>query len=106
MEVIKISDQQTKLSNLKVFSLGQLKKLNEYSISSAEQFVGACATPEGFTGIKQMLDLSQNKLDQMLYEVKNQLPVELAELLSKPTSFSPSLGARQPKKKVGKKKNI
>jgi hypothetical protein len=106
MEVNIIPNQQTKLSDLKLFSSAQLKKLNEYSISSAEQFVGACATPEGFAGIKQMLGLSQNKLNQMLYELKNQLPIEMAELLSKPTSFSPSMGARQPQKKAGKKKKI
>jgi hypothetical protein len=34
----------------------------------------------------------------MLYQVKNQLPTKMAAKLSKPTEFSPPLGARKPRK--------
>jgi hypothetical protein len=102
--VINIANEQIKLSDLNIFSADQLKKLQDYSISSAEQFVGICATPEGFSGLRQALGVSQNQLNQMLYEVRTHLPPELAELLSKPTMFSPALGARKPKKKYKSRK--
>ena len=93
-----IKTDQVKLTDLSIFSSEQLKKLQEYNISSAEQFVGVCATPEGFNGIMQTLGVNQSTLNQMLYQVKNHLPPELAKLLSKPTLFTRPLGARKPKK--------
>jgi len=98
MVVDKITDEQLKLSNLRIFSEVQLKKLQEYSILTAEQFVGLCATPEGFSGVMNVLNLSRDGLNKMLYQVKNQLPTKMAAKLSKPTEFSPPLGARKPHK--------
>ena len=66
-----IKTDQVKLTDLSIFSSEQLKKLQEYNISSAEQFVGVCATPEGFNGIMQTLVVNQSTLNQMLYQVKN-----------------------------------
>jgi hypothetical protein len=40
LDVDIIAGEQIKLSNLNIFSVEQLKILQEYSISSAEQFVG------------------------------------------------------------------
>ena len=99
MDVVIITGEQIKLSNLNIFSVEQLKILQEYSISSAEQFVGVCATPEGFNGIMRALGVTYPKLNKMVYEVKNHLPPDLAKLLSKPVEFSPPLGARRPRKK-------
>lgn len=94
-----IKDEPIKLINLNIFSIKQLKILQEYNISSAEQFLGICATPQGFKGIMQALSITQLKLNQILLELKNQLSPELAELLSQPAEFAPPLGARKPRKK-------
>jgi len=94
-----IKDEPIKLITLNIFSIEQLRVLQEYNISSAEQFVGICATPQGFKGIMQALGISQSKLTQFLFEVKNRLPPDLAELLSKPSEFTPPLGARKPRRK-------
>jgi hypothetical protein len=93
-----IKGEQIQLRDLKIFSDYQLKKLQEYNIATADQFVGVCATPEGFNGVMQALLVSRIKLNDMLYQVKNHLPTDLAELLSKPSTFIPPLGARKPRK--------
>lgn len=98
MAVDIIKDDQLKLGNLNIFTEEQLKKLQEYNISTAEQFVGSCATPEGFKGLVNLLSINKTELNILLIQVKNKLPAELAELLSKPVTTIPPLGARNPKK--------
>ena len=99
-----ITEEQVKLNKLSIFSENQLKKLQEYNISTAEQFVGSCATPEGFSGIMDVLSLNKPQLNELLYQVRNQLPPKLAELLSKPVVSIPPMGVRKPRK--GKKKDM
>jgi len=89
------------LNKLSIFSEGQLKKLLEYNISTAEQFVGSCGTPEGFSGIMVVLEFNKLQLNEVLHQVKKHLPPELAELLSKPVVNIPPMGARKPKGRVG-----
>ena len=100
-----IYNERLKINELNIFSEEQVKKLQEYNISTAEQFVGACATHEGFNGIRQLLGLTQIQLDQMLYLVKKQLPSDIAEMLSKPITKTPPLGARKPRKKQNVRKS-
>ena len=102
--MIDIKGEQLKLIDLKIFSDEQLKTLRDYNILTAEQLVGLCATKEGFNGIMLVLRINKNKLNKILYEVKNHLPPELAEILSKPSTFLPPLGARKPRKKEKTKK--
>jgi len=71
---------------------------------SAEQFVGMCATSEGFNGILQALNLTKTELNELINNVKKHLPPDLAELLSKPATITPPLGVRKPRK--FKKRNI
>ena len=95
--------ENVKLRELQIFSSEQLKVLQEYSILTAEQFVGICATNEGYTGVMGALCVTRESLDQMLIQVKNQLPTELSDLLSKGATISPPLGARKPVKKKMRK---
>ncbi|WP_455392120.1 hypothetical protein [[Eubacterium] cellulosolvens] len=94
-----IKNEPVKLSDLKIFSAAQLEILQQYSITSAEHFVGVCATPEGFKGVMGALGVTETKLNKMLSGVKSRLPPELTELLSKPIEVTPPLGARKPLKK-------
>jgi hypothetical protein len=109
--VVSIADEQIRLGDLNIFSNEQLKELSNYNILTAEQFVGTCATPEGFKGISRVLNVPppilQKILQNLLEQVKSQLPTELAKLLSEPVAFTPPLGARKPNKtkKRGGKKN-
>jgi hypothetical protein len=96
--VVSIADEQIRLGDLNIFSNEQLKELSNYNILTAEQFVGTCATPEGFKGISRVLNVPPPILQNLLEQVKSQLPPELTKLLSEPISFSPPLGARKPNK--------
>ena len=101
-----ITNEPVKLNEINIFSEAQLKKLLEYNISTAEQFVGSCATPEGFSGIMKVLGLNKLQLNEVLHQVKKQLPPELAELLAKPVVNIPPMGARKPKGRRVKKKGM
>jgi hypothetical protein len=109
LDVDKIIDEERSLKRLNIFSDDQLDKLREYSIFTADQFVGLCATPEGFNGVKSALGLTQTSLNNIIIQVKRQLPSDLAKLLNKPSTITPPLGARKPRKsrktRKTKKKN-
>ncbi len=95
-----IRSKQKKLKDLNIFTSEQMQILQEYNISTPEQFIGICATSEGFQGILQALDVTSEVLYEILNQVKKHIPNRLAEVLSKPVEKVPSLGARKPKKKT------
>lgn len=95
--------KRVKLDDLNIFSKVQINKLHEYGISSAEQFVGLCATIEGLKGARLALSVTQIELKGLLNQVKTHLPSDLSELLSKPAPNVYQLGARDPQK-IRKKK--
>ncbi len=77
-------NKEKNLQELNILSDAQLRKLREYWIESAEQFVAAINTPEGKNGIKTLLEVDQDQLGEIIDQVMQVFPAEDADRMRKP----------------------
>lgn len=68
--------------NLLKISNADIEKLKGYWITTVEEFISACAVPEGRSGIIKLLELDSDKLDEIFEKAVALLPPGAAENLS------------------------
>jgi hypothetical protein len=87
----------TPLRNVPGWSDSEIRKLAESWITTAEQVVGAAATPEGLQALAEHLGVSKTRVQQLVALARNCLAPEDAARLAQPADTSQfGLGALGP----------